>query len=172
LLCAAFDATTAAAVELHLRAREHYEDIRLHADGHASYFGFTNTINAWYEEPYRYSVGFAGSPLLARLRTGHATDGFADEIRLVHLGLEAKAFPTSSLGHTFIRVGLYQTTLKAVGDAGKLSGSSVLGGAGYEFDLNGIGVAPEMSWRQGRLQDDVRFEGTAPAIGVHFYKLI
>ena len=45
-------------------------------------------------------------------------------------------------------------------------------GFGDEFDLGGIGLAPEVAWRQVFLAGDAAFTGLAPAIGVHFYKML
>ena len=164
-------ASEAFAGRFRVRAREHYETIKFD-DGDASktYKGFTNTINAWYEEPFQYAVGFAGSPIFARLFADQALPGFAPEVRLVHLGVEGKMFPAPEVLSGFLRGGVYQSQLTSNGEAGRMGGSSYLVGVGYEFNFDGIGVAPEASWRGGNLDDEVRFSGSAPCIGVHFYK--
>lgn len=141
------------------------------ADGDAqgTYEGFTNTINGWYEEPFRYSLGFAGSPLFARLKSSAPLSGAADEIRLVHLGAEGKLFPAPEVLTGFLRLGAYQTTFNSRGEVGDPTGLSYLVGLGYEFRVYGVGIAPEASWRLGRV-GEVRISGSAPCIGVHFYE--
>ena len=167
-----FIATSPLYAEIRVRAREHYEQIQVESDRRANYIGFTNTINVWYEQPFHYSIGFAGSPIFARLRTTEAPSGLSREIRLVHLGIEGKAFPAPDTAHVFVRLGGYQAQMVTGGDLGRIKGTSALGGLGYEFNWGGIGIAPEMSWRRGNLANDVSFAGTAPAIGVHFYKML
>jgi hypothetical protein len=157
---------------LHVRAREHYETMKVSTDGgEASFLGFTNTINGWYEEPFHYSIGLAGSPLLATLASKAPPPGFGDKIRLVHLGIEGKIFPVLDIAG-FTRMGVYQSTLSSLGLAGHFEGMSILIGLGYEFDVHGVGIAPEMSWRRGNLSHGASFDGQAPAIGVHFYQAI
>jgi len=158
---------------IRVRAREHFERINIQTDEDLiPYSGFTNTINLWWEVPFSYQVGFAGSPLLAKLYTKDPPVGFSDAITLIHLGIEAKFFPLPKGLPIFLRLGFYDTTLDTRSETDKLKGSSELFGAGWEFNFSGIGVAPEMAWRYGILEQSVRFQGTAPAIGVHFYKLL
>ena len=104
--------------QLRLRAREHYETIAVRTDdGEATFRGFTNTIDAWYEEPFRFSFGLAGSPLFARLMAKHPPPGFGEAIRLVHLGAEGKVFPFPEAAPVFARLGIYRTTLNPDGPA-------------------------------------------------------
>lgn len=175
--CLVLCTTSAIASEdgrIRMRAREHYEEVRfsVHDTDSKKYVGFTNTINAWYEVPFHYSIGIAGSPIFARLFTKDAALGLGKEIRLVHLGAEGKSFPLRDTLPAFFRLGVYQVTLTSNSDAGKLKGTSYLAGVGYEFKLGDIGLAPEMSWRKGSLREDVNFSGTAPCIGLHFYKAL
>ncbi len=98
LTLALLSALSARADGFKMRAREHYETVNLHLDQHTpntTYGGFSNTINLWYEKPLTYAFGIAASPLGATLpRQGAAVDPtLGDRIRLVHIGLEAKAFP-------------------------------------------------------------------------------
>lgn len=165
-------ATNAWAQPWHFRAREHYETTHVETDdGGAKFSGFTNTIDFFYEVERKFSVGIAGSPLLATLKSKTPPPGFGDTIRLVHLGAEGKAFPWEALP-VFGRLGAFQTRLNPRGDAGIRTGRSLLIGFGYEFDLGGVSLAPEMSWRRGTLDPGVTFSGVAPAIGVHFYQAI
>lgn len=153
-----------------MRAREHYESLVVSHDGRsARYWGFTNTIVLHYEVPYRYAVGVAGSPLFATLRREGPLPGFSERIRLVHLGIEGKLFPVDEVA-AFVRAEGYTTTLNPRGDAGIQRGESALLGLGYEFDLDGIGLAPEFAWRWGLLGDGTRFTGAASAVGLHFYR--
>jgi hypothetical protein len=152
-----------------MRAREHYETLSLTGTGApATYWGFTNTIDLWYEVPFHYSVGLAGSPLLATLHSGAPPKGFSDTVRLLHLGAELKIFP-SAVMPAFFRLGAYQATLMTDGSAGNLTGASGLGGLGYEWNLSGIGLAPELSWRRAVLAKGIAADAFAPCLGVHFY---
>jgi hypothetical protein len=138
------------------------------------YGGLSNTINVWYEKPFQYSFGFAASPLLATLPVtkGEPPPECGDRVRLVHLGSEGKIFPFAGLVHVFARAGVYSSTLTSNGPLGSTTGTSGLLGIGYEWDLGGIGLAPEFSWRTGWLARSIKFEGSAPAIGLHFYKAL
>ena len=161
--------------EVRMRAREHYEVLQIATPGGAAaYRGFTNTIVLWYEEPYRFACGIAGSPLFATLGASSPPQGFDDRIRLVHAGVEGKWFPLAdgpSLSHGFLRLGGYNATLDTRGDAGRESGWSALAGLGFEFPIGVVGLAPEMDWRYGHLASGTRLHGIAPAVGVHFYKM-
>ena len=158
-----------------MRAREHYESVLINGfspGSHARYAGFTNTLNLWYEKPFHWQLGFAGSPLLATLPITHGQAPLqtGNRIRLVHLGTEGKLFPFAEDFGMFMRCGLYRSELQSNGPFGKALGSSGLLGIGYEWKINGLGLAPEVSWRQGWLARDLNFTGTAPAIGLHFYE--
>lgn len=160
-----------------MRAREHYETMALSGISPtktARYFGFSNTINIWYEKPFHYAFGLAGSPLFAtlELQGPDQPQATGKRIRLVHLGLEGKLFVWPESWGAFTRLGLYHAQLQSGGSLGTINGKSYLLGIGYEWNLAGIGIAPELAWRQGLLKGDVHFIGQAPAIGVHFYKLI
>ena len=160
----------AEAGQIRMRAREHYETMQItNKLGTSSYVGFTNTINVWYEEPYRWSLGLAGSPLWAMLHAKSPLESYSSTIRLVHLGIEGKFFPLPNIVNLFFKCGVFDAQLTSNGVAGQLRGHSLLGGVGYEWDLGGIGLAPEISWRWGRLADQTEVVGSAPAIGVHFY---
>lgn len=160
----------AEAGQIRMRAREHYETMQItNKAGTSSYVGFTNTINVWYEEPYRWSVGLAGSPLWAMLHANAPLESYSSTIRLVHLGIEGKFFPLPNILNLFFKSGVFDAQLTSNGSAGQLHGRSVLGGVGYEWDLGGIGLAPEISWRWARLANQTEVVGVAPAIGLHFY---
>lgn len=165
-------ATPAYGGDIRLRAREHYEVLEVAGDGFTStYSGFTNTLDLWYEVPFRYSLGLAGSPLFATLHSRNAPPGVSQTVRLVHLGVEGKVFPLEDVG-IFARLGTFASTLSSYSTAGTLNGESVLGGLGYEWKLGGVGLALELDVRDGRLAQHVSFSGTAPCVGVHFYKML
>lgn len=171
-------AVPALADGFHMRAREHYETITLKGLGQpsdnlsATFAGLSNTINIWYEKPFHYYFGLAGSPIFATLPIISAQDaalGVGRRIRLVHLGVEGKVFPTSALSNTFLRLGVYHANLESNGTLGVRTGLSGLVALGYEWNLAGIGLAPEFAYRVGQLGQGLSFSGTAPAIGLHFY---
>ena len=163
----------AEAGQVRMRAREHYETMKItNNTGSASYVGFTNTINVWYEDPYRWSLGLAGSPLWAMLHAKSPLEAYSNTIRLVHIGIEGKFFPLPKIVNLFFKFGVFDAQLTSNGPAGHLHGQCILSGMGYEWDLGGIGLAPEISWRWARLGDHTEVVGTAPAIGLHFYRAI
>ena len=167
----------AAAGSLHLRAREHYEWVAVeHLAGASTttYQGFTNTLDLWWEEPFRYQIGLAGSPLFATLPIvgSDQPQGVGDRMRLVHLGIEGKGFPLAGLVSVYLRGGVYASTLDTMGSKGTVRGTSGLIGVGYEWTIHGVGLAPEVAWRRGVLADGITFRAFAPAIGVHFYQMI
>jgi hypothetical protein len=176
ILLAFFWPTVGHAALFHLRAREHYETVRVKNLGSqdiSKYQGFTNTLNYWYEQPYHYLLGIAASPLLATLPVYGSHDaGAGKRIRLLHLGVEGKYFPVPSHINVFVRGGVYAATLSTRDTLGSFHGQSALLGIGYEWDWDGIGIAPEFSWRIGKLSQNVSFTAAGPAIGVHFYSAI
>jgi hypothetical protein len=87
----------------------------------------------------------------------------------VHLGIEGKIFPLPNILNLFFKGGVFDAQLTSNGTAGQLGGHSLLGGVGYEWDLGGIGLAPEISWRWAKLAHQTVVVGSAPAIGLHFY---
>lgn len=167
---------SAYASDIHLRAREHYEKVEvknLGSTGLSHYEAFTNTLDLWYEVPFRYSFGLAGGPLLATLPlVGHHTDDRPKRIRLLSYGAEAKVFPVPDLFQGFVRGGEFYTSLATRERLGNYYGTSTLIGLGYEWNWKGTGVAPEIDWRFGKLSKDVSFYSLGPAIGLHFYQNI
>jgi hypothetical protein len=167
--------TTASADGFKMRAREHYETMRVTAtdsDQPTTFSGFSNTINLWYEKPMSYAIGLAASPLWATLGvTGTKnSDAFGERIRLVHIGIEGKYFPLTA-GGLFTRLGLYRATLQTNGLGGVTSGRSALAAIGYEWQIGRVGLALEWALRSGDLASGGTFHGEAPAIGVHFYQI-
>lgn len=164
------------AAPFHLRAREHFETVdvkNLGGQGQTRYEGLTNTINYWYEQPFHFSIGLAASPLLATLPVlGPHAAGTGERIRLLHLGAEAKWFPRPELVSFFTRAGVFSSTLATRDVLGTFRGESILFGIGYEWNWDGIGIAPEFDWRLGQLDASVSFVSRGPAIGLHFYTLL
>ena len=162
--------------DIHLRAREHYELVKvdnLGRPGLTRYEGLTNTLDLWYEVPFRYSFGIAGGPLIATLPvTGSDHAGRPQRIRLMHLGIESKIFLLPEFFQGFVRVGTFYSALASRDDLGSFYGSSILLGIGYELDWNGTGIAPEFDWRFGKLNQGISFQSAGPAIGLHFYTRI
>ncbi len=157
----------------HLRAREHFETVQVKNLGglrETKYEGLTNTINYWYEQPFHFSIGLAASPLLATLPVlGPHAAGTGERIRLLHLGAESKWFPWPEWVSLFTRAGIFSSTLATRDVLGTFRGQSFLLGIGYEWNWDGIGIAPEFDWRSGQLDSGVNFLSRGPAIGLHFY---
>lgn len=154
------------------RARENYEQIKINI-GQAShqFESFSHTINLWYEDPFNFAVGLATGPYGMAYRESPGQEQRPPElgqsIKLINQGLELKYW---YLAGAFVRTGAYYQQFNSQGSAGRDEGTAWLIGAGYEWDLSGIGLALEADYRASRLnrlQWDVN--ASMVAIGVHFY---
>ena len=81
------------------RAREHYEVHSIkQGDDKTVYRGFSNTMNVWYEEPYKYSIGLSFSPIFGSSRaTDDNNKPYGDKVKLISTGIEYKVFLTKFL---------------------------------------------------------------------------
>ncbi len=160
---------------IRLRAREHFEISTVRYGGlndSENYSGTTNTLNVWYEEPFRYAFGFAGGPMLGSARTDHpAPLGTDAQIRLWHFGVEGKYFVFPAKNGFFGRAGLSGLALDTRGSEGTLWGAGVYAGLGWEFKIGKVGIAPELAVRQGWLERSSQIFSFTPSIGLHFYGL-
>ena len=158
-----------------LRAREHFEWMSIRygtASETESYFGLTNTLNAWYEEPFRYAVGLAFGPMLGSAKAHEtAPAGTDSKIRLWNIGLEGKYFFFPERYGLFGRAGLTANLLDTRGSLGTLVGGGYYLGLGWEHRFWKIGVAPEVAFRHVLLEEDSRVFAFTPSLGLHFYVL-
>ena len=160
------------AIDLNLkpRARENFELIELTInDKSKQYRGFSNIINYWHEMPRNYSFGLGlgsiGSPFSETSDSKPSTK-FMHSFRLYSVGLEFKKwfkqFP-------FIRLAAYHNYFQ-MGAKTPLSGFSNYLGIGWEFDLNGVGVALEAGQKTGFMGGNWRLDSKMMALGIHFYR--
>ncbi len=157
---------TAQALNIKMRAREHFENhtLRLQDGRQAKFSGFSNTINLWHEVPYRYSFGLSLSPVIGRLKAQDAQskEMFREKLNFKAYGFEGKLFPFQS--SIYLRQGVYAHEFD------RLAGWGALTAIGYEYPFTRLGVALEAGQRQYFLGAE-RGSATSVAIGFHFYKL-
>lgn len=156
------------------RAREHYEIHKVKTLSSSQEFkGFSNTINLWYEEPFKYSLGLGLGPIIgsAKPDEGMETNQLGSKLRLYVVNIEFKFFPIDVLKGLFSRLGAGWTQLESNGTLGNKTGYNGYIGVGYEFWVSKrFTIALEYALRKSELKDDVTVDTTTPSIGVHFYK--
>ena len=86
------------------------------------------------------------------------------------LGVEGKYYHRDIAPSLFSRLGLGYTRLDTRGSTDDIDGYHVYIGAGWEFDIKGVGLALEMAFRQSRLEQGIIVNSITPSIGVHFYR--
>ncbi len=162
---------------LRLRAREHFEFNSIHygsAKPDQNYFGLADTVNLWYEKPFEWAFGLGagilpGSPLNRQ----PAPPGVGGKPDVWHAGFEFKYFLGQLLGvrmpGLFGRLGATANILDTNGPRGTILGGGYYVGAGYEFLIWKIGLAPEVAFRHVIYQEHVREYSFTPSFGVHFY---
>lgn len=163
----------ATAGDIKVRAREHFDfhDIAFDGDSGSTYAGLSNTINVWWEKPRIYSIGLAFNPVIGSARASGDYDArLGNKIKLIMLGVEGKYYHRDIAPNLFSRLGLGYARLDAKGSIGDIDGYHAYIGAGWEFDVKGVGVALEMAFRQSRLEQGVIVNSITPSIGVHFYR--
>lgn len=167
--------TSAEAGKFRIRAREHFEWISIKygpTNNTASYFGLSNTFNLWYEEPFRYAIGFAFGPVLGSAKSqGTTPAGTPSKIRLWNFGFEGKYFFWPEKLGLFGRAGLTANLLDTRGSLGNLWGGGYYLGLGWETKVWKLGIAPELAFRHVILEQNSRVLAFTPSIGVHFYVL-
>jgi len=163
----------ASAGDFKFRAREHLDvhTISVNDGSDVTYQGLSNTLNLWWEEPKFYSIGLAFNPLLgsAKLESGQNA-AIGNEIKLITLGLEGKYYHRDISANLFSRLGVGYARLESGGSSGDLEGYHAYIGAGWEFDVKGVGIALELAFRHSRLEQDVVVDSLTPSFGVHFYR--
>lgn len=154
-----------------IRAREHFETHRYKLNsGEYELNGLTNTLNIWRERPFRYSLGFALSPVIGGARSkGVVSTEMGSEIKLWVLGVEGKYFPYGPDMKGFTRLGVSWHTLNTKGTFGDLQGWGYYVGLGWEIPVGIVSLAPEIAMRNIYLNNDVTGTLFTPSIGVHFY---
>ncbi|MDQ7074348.1 MAG: hypothetical protein Q9O24_04170 [Gammaproteobacteria bacterium] len=163
----------AAAGEFKFRAREHFasHQITLKDGSESTYQGLSNTINLWWEEPRRYSLGLALNPLLGSAKVKGAQDArLGNEVKLITFGLEGKYYHRDIADNLFSRLGVGYARLNHNGSAADLEGYHVYLGAGWEFEVKGVGIALELAFRHSGLEQDAVVKSITPSLGVHFYR--
>jgi hypothetical protein len=161
-----------------VRLREHFDFSSVRygpQNDEAHYFGATNTVNLWYEEPFRWAFGLALNPVLGSWKTDQtAPSGTDPKVRLWNAGVEGKYFffpGRSNLSGFFGRLGLTANWLDTRGSEGTLAGGGYYVGAGWEFKVWKLGLAPEAAFRHVFLERSGSIASFTPSIGVHFYVL-
>ncbi len=154
-----------------IRAREHYEihDVT-YKGGESSFRGLSNTINAWWEVPYKYSFGLALSPVFSNLSSNESSP-YGQEISLLTIGLEAKYFPEFIDLNFFTRSGVGYAHLEGETEI-QNDGIAFYVGLGYEFEFKKFGLALEVAYRHVELNHDVQDGVFTPSIGFHFYDFL
>jgi len=163
----------ALAGDIKVRAREHidFHDIALNDGSDITYRGLSNTINLWWEKPRIYSIGLAFNPIFGSASSDKSHDArLGDKIKLITLGAEGKYYHRNISPNLFSRLGLGYTRLNTEGYLGDIDGYHGYIGAGWEFDVKGIGIALEIAYRQSRLERGTIVDSITPSIGVHFYR--
>lgn len=152
------------------RAREHFEVHEISQNGTSVNFrGLSNTINYWYEEAFDYALGFSFGPVIGgaeREQTGLSSE-LGDDIKLLSVGAEYKKWVNKDIP-LFIRAGIGYSQLKTDGSV-DASGFSYYYGGGYEWVINGVGIAIEVAYRESNLSESVKVKSFTPSIGVHLY---
>jgi len=167
--------SVAEAGNFRLRAREHFEWLSVKygsVNDTEKYFGLTNTLNLWYEEPFRYAIGLAFGPVIGSARSqGTIPSGTNSRIRLWNIGVEGKYFFRPDQFGLFGRLGLTANILDTRGSLGNLLGGGYYLGLGWEFPVWKVGIAPEIAFRHVILEQSSRVFAFTPSIGIHFYQL-
>lgn len=156
------------------RAREHFETHFIEKSGtEVKYKGLSNTINYWHEIPFDRSIGFAFGPVIGdatREETGLDTE-LGRKLKLITLGVEYKKWYSQEIP-IFVRLGLNYQKLQNSGTTGDVSGTGLYYGVGYEYVVNGVGIALEYAIRQSNLSSGVSVKSITPSIGFHFYPFL
>ena len=141
ILLIAILTSTAFAQRWKLRAREHFETHTVTMNNNDYiYKGLSNTVNVYYEVPFKYSIGFALSPVLpdlSNLKQKTSNSPLGDRITLTTYGLEIKFH----IGQFFIRPGIGYAYLKSDEvDKKMLVNSHILELDTHEFQFNHFGL--------------------------------
>ncbi len=158
---------------LRVRIREHFDWYRVKypsQTSRVSYFGMSNTLNVWYEEPFDYAFGLALMPILGSAKaTNGVVSGTNEKIRLWNLGVELKYFLQPEVLKIFVRAGLGVNFLDTRAELGTFVGASYYLGLGYEFQIWKLGISPEVALRHVLLEQGANVLLFTPSLGIHFY---
>ena len=161
--------------KLRVRLREHFEWISVQygqTGETAKYYGISNTLNAFYEKPFKYSYGLSFSPVLGSAQIqGGVPIQTNEKIKLWSMGVEGKYFFFPERYGFFGRLGITGNILDTRGALGTLAGAGYYGGLGWEFKIWKLGIAPEVAIRHVILEKNSRALAFTPSIGIHFYVL-
>jgi len=161
------------AAKWRVRAREHFDTVNVQykdAGQEENTSGIGPTINVWWEEPYKNSIGFAIGLMYIDFDKKSETLGRAERMELWKYGVEGKHYAAQEKGGAFLRWGLSRNQLKTEGTLGTLTGNGAYLGVGWEFPFDILGLAFELAQRQVDLEDTIFINSFSPSIGVHFYK--
>lgn len=158
-----------------MRAREHFEihDLDI-GEQSLKYTGLSNTINLWYEVPFKYSIGLSFSPILAKMYIDDksASSLLGEDIKIYNVGTEYKQFLNFlNRDQFYTRLGISWIKLRSYGTHPDSNGLGIYVGGGYEFKYKRVGIAPEIAFRYGVLERGDSLLSFVPSVGVHFYKL-
>lgn len=155
------------------RLREHFDFHKLEGrSGEFDFNGTSNTLNFWYEKPFKRAIGVSFGPILgnAKINDDATSTEFGGKIQQFTLGVEWKEFLLEQLP-LFSRLGTGVSILNTEGTADGLFGSYLYAGIGWEFKVGGLGIAPEIAFRQAFYESGVKAQTFTPSIGFHFYML-
>ena len=159
------------AAKFKMRAREHYEFNQITTNGVSEdYNGFTNTLNFFWEEPYKYSFGLAVSPMLSAIEEDVLNSSLGEDVWILNVGVELKYFVQDFIKNVYVRPGIYYTELRPDAPIADFKGVSIYAGLGYEHAFSKLGLALEVGYRYTDLNRDAEITSVVPSLGVHFYK--
>lgn len=153
--------SAADAAQWRLRARENYESGVIDLGGKPeAYRGALSAFDLFYEEPFDRSYGFTAH---------HGALGRAagpGRVTVTVLGAEAKRFVWKKL---FLRGGLIAQASDPAGPGRESWTWGGSGGAGWEFPVWRLGLAPELGGKALWGARGRRVSMAYLALGVHFY---
>ena len=155
-----------------LEAREHFELHKIKVDDEQfSYSGLSNTINFWYEVPYKVAYGFSLSPLIGSAsKVDDKAPSLSSRVNLVSIGGEFKYFLSDTIP-VFTRLGMGWSQLRSSGNLKESNGLNTYAGIGYEVPVGKLGIALELAHRNSYLQNKIQVQSWTPSIGFHFYSI-
>ena len=172
LLTVLFTIQTSFSADFKMRAREHFEVHEVRTSSNMEmYRGLTNTINLWWEVPYKYSFGIAFSPVIASIKEVEKDSIYGTKITQQNIGLEYKIFLSSLHTSLFSRLGLGYSKLEADnGPKDEYYGRFSYIGLGYEIPMDNFGLALELAYRYTSYDEGLYIKTITPSVGFHFYK--
>jgi len=147
-----------------VRARESFNSGQLNlGDGRGSrnFRGLSSDFNLFYEEPFKRLVGLT-------FQRGGLSNG-NESLTATTVGVEGKIFPIERARYLFARGGLLAQALDPAGPPKDFWNYGFALGAGWEFPVRKVGLAPEIGGRflwgaRGRTVRTLYL-----SLGIHFY---